>query len=242
MKAAPPLTSGAKRTLIGCAASNGKNSNQDGMGSGESAVRAGGWDHAEWPHDGVIMASKRGGEVSSKPNVELRSRREIAKLDTFHGAIIGHGSHSPERTLYAIVHVRINVDAGLMWFWGWGYDIVRALILSPRPRPQTPPRCRFTARSTSGVNGGLPLVDILYRSLISGTGTIGLRTNFEAMLKAMAVTQVTRLLTRSIPLPNIARPIAGLRVESRSARLSLTSQNRRPTTARWDVRGSLVMV
>lgn len=50
--------------------------------------------------------------------------------------------------------------------------------------------------AVSGIGGGLPPVDILYRSLILGASTIGPRQNFEALLKAMAMHEIRPVIDR----------------------------------------------
>lgn len=51
----------------------------------------------------------------------------------------------------------------------------------------------------SGIGGGLPPFDILRRSLTVTGGTIGPRTDFEALLKAMAMHQVRPVIDRVYP-------------------------------------------
>ena len=53
--------------------------------------------------------------------------------------------------------------------------------------------------AASGLGGGLPPVDMLYRSLIVATATIGPRTNFEALLKAMAMHEMRPVIDRVYP-------------------------------------------
>jgi NADPH:quinone reductase-like Zn-dependent oxidoreductase len=53
--------------------------------------------------------------------------------------------------------------------------------------------------AVSGLGGGLPPVDILFRSLIIGASTIGPRTNFEALLKAMAMHEMRPVIDRVYP-------------------------------------------
>jgi NADPH:quinone reductase-like Zn-dependent oxidoreductase len=47
--------------------------------------------------------------------------------------------------------------------------------------------------------GGLPPADMLYRSLIVATSTIGPRTDFEALLKAMAMHEMRPVIDRVFP-------------------------------------------
>ncbi|GFF82104.1 zinc-type alcohol dehydrogenase-like protein C1773.06c [Aspergillus udagawae] len=53
--------------------------------------------------------------------------------------------------------------------------------------------------SASGFGGGLSPVDILYRSLIIGSSTIGPRTNLETLLKAMTMHGVRPVIDRVYP-------------------------------------------
>ena len=52
---------------------------------------------------------------------------------------------------------------------------------------------------TSGFGGGLPPIDILSRSLTIAGIAIGPRTNFEALLTAMAVSEVKPVIDRVFP-------------------------------------------
>jgi NADPH:quinone reductase-like Zn-dependent oxidoreductase len=53
--------------------------------------------------------------------------------------------------------------------------------------------------AVSGLGGGLPPVDMLFRSLIVGTSTIGPRTNFEALINAMAMHKLKPVIDRVYP-------------------------------------------
>jgi NADPH:quinone reductase-like Zn-dependent oxidoreductase len=53
--------------------------------------------------------------------------------------------------------------------------------------------------AVSGLGGGLPPVNMLFRSLIVGTSTIGPRTNFEAPINAMAMHKVKPVIDRVYP-------------------------------------------
>jgi NADPH:quinone reductase-like Zn-dependent oxidoreductase len=52
------------------------------------------------------------------------------------------------------------------------------------------------AGAVSGLGGGLPIIDVLYRSLTIASATIGPRANFEALLKAMAMHEVRPVIDR----------------------------------------------
>lgn len=53
--------------------------------------------------------------------------------------------------------------------------------------------------SVSGYGGGLPPVDILYRSLLVGSSVMGPRTNLEAIIKAMATTKSRSVIDTVYP-------------------------------------------
>ncbi|MDI4238273.1 zinc-binding dehydrogenase [Bradyrhizobium sp. Arg237L] len=53
--------------------------------------------------------------------------------------------------------------------------------------------------AVGGIGGGLSPADLLYRSLILATSAIVPRTNFEAMLKAMAMQEMLPVIDRVYP-------------------------------------------
>ncbi|MCX5541126.1 NAD(P)-dependent alcohol dehydrogenase [Paraburkholderia sp. CNPSo 3076] len=69
------------------------------------------------------------------------------------------------------------------------------------------------AGALGGLGGGLPVVDVLYRSLVIASATIGPRANFEALLQAMTMHQVRPVIDRIYPLAEYGE--AYRRLESR---------------------------